>query len=111
MTFHVPPDYSASDLRELFDRIAQYCRQSNAAAAIVHVFGQPALSAGELLDAMALLAQAGCGEGFRLAWIAEDKGMFHRIAKTEPSSTQSGILSRVFFVEQMALRWLDLNES
>lgn len=104
--FDVDPGANDSDLGELFQRIAAYCRRTVARSVVVRVPNDPDLTIDRLHDAVASLADHGCPEGFKLAWIAPHREMFDTLVQTEFPRARSGITARVFFDEPSAEMWL-----
>jgi len=104
--FDIESGASPANLRELFHRIGDYCRRTAAHAVIVCVAGSVAVSNEQLLSAVASLADSGCREGFKLAWVTAHREMFDALVQTEYPTIRSGITARAFLDESSALRWL-----
>ena len=104
--FDLESDASQAQLRDLFHRIGDYCRRTAARSVIVCVAGYVAASREQLFSAVASLADAGCSEGFRLAWVTGHREMFDALVQTEYPTARSGIMARAFFDERSAQSWL-----
>src|SRR5205814_10352613 len=85
--FTLEPTASSADVRQLFHRIGDYCREQTATRVIVRVLDNPGISREQFVAGVVALADAGCRDGFKVAWISSEREMF----------TRTGIGPRVFY--------------
>lgn len=104
--FRLEPDARGDTVEALCRRIGQYCEQTGARSVMVRVDGAVKASRHELLGAIASLADSGCPEGFKLAWIAPHREAFEALIPTQYPDKRSGIHSRVFVEEFGAKTWV-----
>ena len=103
--FDIESGASPANLYEVSHHIGDYCRRTAAHAVIVCVAGYVAVSS-EQLSAVASLANFGCRDGFKLAWVTAHREMFDALVQTEYPTARSGITARAFLDESSANRWL-----
>src|SRR5947209_723863 len=96
---------SKQKLGTLFQQIGRKCKETGSARALVLLQGPSSLDNLELASSLASLRDAGCREGFRLAWVTRDRPTFELLVGTEYPPERTGITSRVFFEERNAYEW------